>query len=529
MSNHKMAGMGASAMQILKGWLVVLAGAALVACGGGGGSAGTSPFGSGGGVPIGGSGGVGGTASASISVDVQRAAVSVTEVSSTETVQAIATVLAPDGSAIQGVVVSFGEEASSLLAFAPSSKTALTDANGKAVIDVKAASSTNTGATTVSASAAVGTATVKGSKSIQIAAGSGSGGTVATPAAINFVGSSPSGTAIVIKGTGGNGRSESAILTFRVVDASNTPINLVTVNFAINSSNGGATLLQATTKTNSDGLAAVTVSSGSSPATIVVTATVPGTLVSAQSDTLIVSNSIPIGIGFEIAATTYNLDGRLTGDSTTISAYVRDQFGNPVPDGVAVNFTTDFGVVASSTLGGCTTVNGTCTVTFRVQNPRPATDGIATVTATIRVGQSTQLVQRLRINMAAASGSTYLALKPDGSSAGPLNLTSCKQTFELRLSDGSGHAPAAGTTIKATLVSSGLVVAVKSGSPVLDQIDSKFSPVPFGLEVDASATTLLPRCNPAGTLQPGGFVLLEYSTSGGITFAPQRIDISYPQ
>lgn len=498
-------------------------------CGGGGGSAGTSQFGTGSGT--GSSGGTTtGTAAYVMALDVQRAGASTAQISSTETVQAVATVSSASGSPVSGVVVTFAQTGSPSVTFAPVAATALTDASGKASVDFGAANPTATGATTINASGTVATTSVTATKAISIAAGSVT--SVAVPAAVNFVSSVPSGTAIVVKGAGGNGRTESAVLTFAVVDASGAPVSGASVNFALNTTNGGATLQSTTGTSNSSGQVTVTVSSGTAPATIVVTASTTlatGTVISSQSDTLIVSNSVPVSGGFEIVAAKYNLDGRTTGDSTTVTAYVRDQFGNPVPDGVAVSFTTDFGAVASSTLGGCTTVNGTCTVTFRVQNPRPTTNGIATVTGMVGVGTSTQLVESIQINMAGAASSAYLAY--DLADAGPatqVTLTSCKQSFQLLLTDGTNHSTAAGTLITPGFASNNVAVTVTSGSPVLDQL-SGFSPTLFGFQVDLATSAPAPPCVAGGTVKSSGLYFeLQYQTPHGITFL-QRFDLNYPQ
>ena len=516
-------------MKMLK-WVGTLIATAFIAgCGGGGGSAGSSSFGSGSGSGTGaGGGGTGATASYNMAVVVQRTGVSTTQISSTETVQAVATVTASDGSAVEGIVVSFSASGS-LLKFAPLAATALTNSAGKATLDLSASSSANTGATTVQATAAVGAVAVAGSRSIEITAGVPASGGSPVPAAINFIGSMPASTAIVIKGAGGNGRSESAILTFRIVDASNAPINAATVDLTINTDNGGAEIATDSAVSNSDGLVNVTVSSGASPASIVVTAASNEvSTVSSQSDSLLVSNSVPVSGGFEIVAETYNLDGRKTGDSTTISAYVVDEFGNPVPDGVAVSFQTDFGAVASSTLGGCATVNGICTVGFRVQEPRGT--GIATVAASVRVGTGNVLAQTLQINMAGATGTPYLALEDDATTTlTQLTLTSCKQAFELFLSDGNGHSTAAGTTIAAPFASTGVTATVKTGSPVLDQLEAGFPPTGFGLELDLTGTTLVPVCNPAGVVANSpAFFQLKFTSSGGIVFT-QRVGLAYPQ
>jgi hypothetical protein len=504
----------------------------LVAACGGSGDGGASLY-TGNGTTTGGTtGGTAATGTYAMTVDVQRAGASTTQVSSTETVQAVATVTTRSGSPVQGIVVTFSQTPGTLLTFAPAAATALTDASGKATLDLAAANASNTGATSVQAAGSVGTVALTASKSIQITAGTPVSGTTPVPAAINFVGAVPSGTAIVVKGAGGNGRSESAILTFKIVDASNAPINGAKVDFTLNANNGGATIASGSSAvSNSDGSVTVTVASGTTPASIVVSAvsdTVP--TVTSQSDTLLVSNSLPVVGGFEIVSNKYNLDGGLTGDTAVISAFVRDQFGNPVPDGVAVSFQTDYGAVATSTLGGCATVNGTCTVNFRVEDPRGA--GVATVIGTVRVGSTSTLVAQLQINMAAATGTSYTAEQTATApfaSVQNVTLTSCKQTFEYYLSDGNGHSVSDGTVISSPLQSTGVTVSIKSGSPVPDQLDPTFAPTAFGFEVDLTATTLAPLCNPAGTVQPSPlFFNLQFVSSGGHIYT-QRVGLSYPQ
>lgn len=524
-------------MKLVKSFVILLSSLLLASCGGGGGSAGSSGFGGGSG---GGTGGGSGSGSSGISISVTRAGASTTQISSTETVQATATVVDSTGSPVQGVVVKFAEEGTTLLKFAPTSGTALTNASGVATVDISAADPGTAGALSIKASATLGSSALTGSRAIQITATSGGGGTAATPAAINFVGTTPSGTAIVVKGAGGSGRSESAILTFKVVDASNTPVNGTTVNFSINANSGGATLTPASAQTNANGEVTATVFSGTQPASVIVTASsasVP--TIGTQSDTLIVSNDVVLPAGFEIVAEKYNLDGRLTGDKTKVTAYVRDQFGNPVADGVAVNFQTDYGVIASSTLGGCTTVNGTCSVDFKVQNPRG--DGIATVIGSVRIGDTQVVSDSIRINMAAATGTPYMAVDSPSSGAAVTQLTlagACKQVFVAYLSDGhflpdgitpDGRSTAAGTTIAAPTASSGVKVTVKSGSPVLDQLAADFPATMFTFEVDLTGTDVAPACNASGgTTAPSAFVLFEYTSPNRIVYQ-QRMDIAYPR
>lgn len=495
--------------------------AILASCSGGGGDPGDCTLCNG--------GGGGNSSSYEVTVDVQRAGASITTVSSTETVQAVARVVDENGDGVEGALVTFTESNASLVKFAPEVGTALTGAGGIASVDVSALTASNAGATTIDATATVNGTAYSASKSISISAGGIV--EVVDPSAINFIGAAPAGQAIVIKGAGGNGRSESATLTFKVVDASNAPVKGAVVNFAVNPA-GKVTLNIPRATSDLDGLVTTTVQSGTEPTSVVVTATAMtsgNVQVSGQSDTLVVSNGVAVAGGFEIVAEKYNMDGLLTGDKTGITAYVRDENGNPVPDGVAVSFTTDFGVVATSDLGGCLTVNGTCDVEFRVQDPRPSGGpggGLATVIATVNVGADGNLSDSIQMNFAGGTGGSYLAVDANGDVPTVLTMSGCKQTFELYILDSdTGRSVARGSTISVGAKSSNLGGSVTFGTPVLDSLS--FDPTLFTVEVDASSTNLSPRCNAAGTVNLNGFLLLTYTTPGGLVFS-QRFGIEYP-
>lgn len=522
-------------------WIAAGAAAlALAACGGGSSSdAGAPTFGSGSGsgagtgagTGTGGSGTVVPVTTYAVAVEVQSAGSATTRISSTETAKVQARVTR-DGQPVVGVVVTFSESGPGLLKFAPVSATALTNDSGIASVDVAAATTTSLAATTVVASASLDGAEVAGNTALEIVAGTATD-TPPVPAAINFASVTPADKAIVIKGAGGIGRSESATLTFQVVDASNTPVKDAPVTFSVNPANR-VTLNIASAVSDAGGYVTTTVQSGATPTSVVVTATATGASgVSGQSDTLVVSNGEITQSGFEIVAAEYNLDGTFTGDETTLTAFLRDASGNPVPDGVAVSFTSDFGSVASSDVGGCTTVNGTCSVKFRVQDPRG--NGLATVIATARTGLGDEISADLKINMAASTGDVLARHDATSETAAKaLDLgerKTCSAAFEMRLGDAENRAPAAGTTIKVEAATPGLAVSIASGSTVLDARRPLFGLAPFIVNVDATDTSnvLAPRCVASGssTASTGAFVLLTFTTPGGTPFS-QRLTVTYP-
>ncbi len=490
---------------------------AVAACGGGGGSAGTPLLGPG---SSSGSGSGGSTAKYAMTVQVERAGTAVTQITSAETVQAVARLTSSSGSPVAGVVVTFTEGSAGLLAFQPTTGTALTDADGKATLDVGAKASTSIGATMVTAAATVSGTSVTASQALSIGAAAA---TTPTSASIAFVGSSASGQAIAIKGADGGGRAQAAILAFKVLDSNGAPIGGAAVNFTANLQDAaGATISPASAVSDSNGRVTTAVLSGAAAGSMVVVASAASaTNVAVQSDTLLISNSVPVSTGFEIAAAKYNLDGGLIGDSTKITAYVRDQFGNPVPDGVAVSFQTDYGAVVASTMGGCTTVNGMCSVDFRVQEPRGT--GLATVVATIGAGTEALLQRNLSIHMPVPANSALLA-KTSADLLTQVVMTACKQTFEGRLQDSTGHALAAGTVVAVDDASGDLASTIKSGTPVLDAVD--LSPTPVVFEIDATNTNL--GCKASGTAQGSAYVNLRWTTPHG-NQQFWRVEVTYPK
>ena len=210
------------------------------------------------------------------------------------------------------------------------------------------------------------------------ASGSTSTGNLAVNApaigSLQFVSASP--TTISLKGIGG---TETSQVTFMVVDAGGNPLSGQTVSFGLSTTIGGITLTPAgsppTATSDNNGLVVITVNAGVVSTPVRVTATA-GTLTS-QSNQLTITTGIPDQDSFSLSASTHALEGwNFDGTTSVLTARLADHFNNPVPDGTAVNFTTEGG----SIVGSCTTIGGACTSTFTSQAPRP-TNGRVTVLA----------------------------------------------------------------------------------------------------------------------------------------------------
>lgn len=200
---------------------------------------------------------------------------------------------------------------------------------------------------------------------------------------ILFTNSGQTGSSIVLKGSGGLGRSESAQLTFKVVDDHNNGLAGVDVTFAADTYTGGLTVSPVRATTDSSGNVSTVVSSGTIPTPVVVSAqaTRNGVTVAGSSSALTISTGLPIQKSMSISADKANIEGNgYDGELSHITILMADQFGNPVSDNTAVNFITEGGAVASSQVGGCVSVNGACSVDLRSQEFRPS-NGRVTVLA----------------------------------------------------------------------------------------------------------------------------------------------------
>jgi hypothetical protein len=206
---------------------------------------------------------------------------------------------------------------------------------------------------------------------------------VPTAGSIQFVSSTP--TSITLKGTGGAGKQETSQVVFKVVDTGGNPLSTSqTVSFSLSTTVGGITFangLTTSTATSdpSTGQAVVTVQAGvvSTPVRVLASTTAGGVTLTTQSDQLTISTGIPSQPNFSVSPTKHNIEGwDLDGQTAVLTARLADHFGNPVPDGTAVNFITEGGSIGSS----CTTTSGACTSTFTSQNLRP-TNGRVTVLA----------------------------------------------------------------------------------------------------------------------------------------------------
>jgi hypothetical protein len=239
----------------------------------------------------------------------------------------------------------------------------------------------------ITASATLGDATVTRSGSITVLP--------ASVGSIRFVAADTSN--ISLRGTGGFGRQEYATLKFKVSDQTGNPVSGEKVDFLFSDSAslqsvGGLTLNPASATSAGDGTVTTLVTAGAIPTSVRVVATIHGSapLITTLSDLLVASTGVADQRHFSLSTEIGNCEGwDFDQDCSVVTATLGDHFGNPVPDGTAVNFTTEGGVIDAACVTGSMpppgatplgqTTNskvgpgsGSCSVLLRSSNPRPA-------------------------------------------------------------------------------------------------------------------------------------------------------------
>lgn len=378
--------MGCHVTKLFRFFSAILFALILSACGGGGVSSSTS-----------GANQVSQTPNGKISIVLtDQNGVSSNVIAGTSALLAKVTVLDKVGAPAVGVVVTFTIDTATA-ALSPPSGTALTDSNGVAKISLTPG--VGTGAGTVRASATVvGTTAITTSATFAVSAPP-----AAIPSAINFVSAVPSDKSIVLKGAGGNGRSEVAILTFLVIDSSNTGIPNLKVNFTTQSTKA-VTLSSSSGITDSSGKVTVALSSGAEPTTVRVNAIVDKTAVISVSDTITISTGAPVQTAMSISLRPSFSEGiNFDGDKVVVVGRLADAFGGAVADGTQLVFTTDVGAVAGIGGAQCLTNGpnitntlpfpGFCEIYWYSQNPRGTGIANVVVTATSGAALLSQSVQ----------------------------------------------------------------------------------------------------------------------------------------
>jgi hypothetical protein len=228
-----------------------------------------------------------------------------------------------------------------------------------------------------------------------------------------------SNTSIGVRGSGTN---ETSNLTFEARDSNGNlvqdpvpgnPASGTAVSFTMeNGGLGGGESLSPLRATAVNGQVTTTLQSGTKAGTVKVIAFIDTnsnglpdvTEIASQAISVVITGGPPWGENLSVAVLPLNIAGLVTfGIKDTITTFLSDRFSNPVPDGTAVSFFSNFagitGAAVSTSTNGTTAATATATLTS--QGPVPP-DGFVTVTPSTLSGAEARVLS-LAVNPANAN------------------------------------------------------------------------------------------------------------------------------
>jgi hypothetical protein len=183
-------------------------------------------------------------------------------------------------------------------------------------------------------------------------------------------------------GVRGSGFAQAVDVVFAVLDVhGGAAIDGTLVDFQLFGPNGGETIAP-TTVASEKGFVSATVTTGTRPGAVEITATVRGTALNARAIPITIGTSLnPPASHLSISAECLNVAGRVTfGLKDTIRAGLSDQFGNPLPIGSAVSFFTAGGGIGAQ---GISADGLAATADLLTQLPIPSTGRVVVLVTTI--------------------------------------------------------------------------------------------------------------------------------------------------
>jgi adhesin/invasin len=155
-------------------------------------------------------------------------------------------------------------------------------------------------------------------------------------------------------GVRGSALPQKATITFRARDVNGNPVADGTlVTFTLISGVGGGEKLEPTQVGTTAGVASTVLTSGtvSGPVRVQASVTVGAITLTSTSTNVSIAGGAPSGAHLGVAPAFRNIAGLVTqGIICPVAAIVGDRFGNPVPEGTAVSFATNGGVIGAQGL-----------------------------------------------------------------------------------------------------------------------------------------------------------------------------------
>ncbi|MEO8602312.1 MAG: hypothetical protein ABI629_07045, partial [bacterium] len=181
-------------------------------------------------------------------------------------------------------------------------------------------------------------------------------------------------------GVRASGLSEQSVITFKITDVASNPVRGLPVTFTVTAI-GGESVSPLMAITDDAGLVRTTLTSGTRATSVQVIAQVDANLdgtpdLFAQSTQVKIVGALPVQTRFSVAPAKLNIAGRVRfGLEDVVSAFVNDRFGNAVPPGTSVSFTTNGASIVDPEPTGS---NGVANATLLSEGQVPPT-GIVTI------------------------------------------------------------------------------------------------------------------------------------------------------
>ncbi len=282
----------------------------------------------------------------------------------------------------------------------------------------------------------------------------------------NFTSGAPPGDAASVAlssvqrasiGVQGTGQDQSSELVFEIRDATGQPVNqdhAVTVQFEFLAQPGGGEYLSpVSVSTDANGIARTSLNSGTISGVAKVRAKIAGSspVISSDVASVAIHGGPPDPAHFSLAAAQANIAGRVYfGLDDDITAFVYDMYGNPVPEGTIVYFSTDRGGVTGSSV---TNSIGQAQATLYSAAPVPscADSGYAYVEARTIDADNDVITTSARVLF---SGQTVLDATPQSYTVP----NGGAQTITFYVGDDCGNPLVQNSTITITISGSGSLV-----------------------------------------------------------------------
>jgi len=254
----------------------------------------------------------------------------------------------------------------------------------------------------------------------------------------------------------GSGDPEAATMVFRLYDANGVPIagdrpTEVAFELVATTDGGGEYLYREKDTTDAWGRVRTTLNSGTRPGVTETIASIVGSspLVESQVVPVAIRSFLPHPDHLTIAADTLNIAGLCyVGWTDTMYAYVYDQFSNPVTEGTAVYFSTNYGGVTGSDV---TDSLGVAKAIFTSQAPHPyPTEGLVTITAQTADSLGNRITAQTNIRLSTCLAN--ISVDPETFTIGNGEFLS----FTYEVSDAYGNPLMAGTHIEVTTTNGAL-------------------------------------------------------------------------